>query len=372
MTYKRLVTALMLGLSVAGVSSHAGPALAEEMSVEAQGNAVVSEEAAVTSEPTASQAGQESEATGEAMQAPAGAIVTSEQAPSADPVDPEDLAEIKDYGHKLTVKGKQMNVYEAGDKSKPTLLFMPGMSEYSQVLTHKNLIDRLAKKYHVVVVEPFGYGLSDMTDEPRTTENIVSELNESIEQLGLDKVTLVAHSMSGIYAAQYAKYHPEKVAGVIGIDSSTPMMNGGQEVTFMAAGSEDIRSELQYLPTIPDVDADVNEQYKALAYILAGNSTVTDEIQRSNQNLKDAESLKIPKQVPAMYLLAEDSARDMEMRREGIPQITESWEDQHKSLSEDPENVQVHTLEGDHLLYLTQYEEMARLIDEFVQAHVTA
>lgn len=96
------------------------------------------------------------------------------------PTDKEELKKlIKDYGTKITVKDLQMNVYELGAEHKgesKTLVFMPGLGEASQPLTHKNLLDALAKKYHILVVEPFGYGLSDVSNEERTVENITEEL----------------------------------------------------------------------------------------------------------------------------------------------------------------------------------------------------
>lgn len=286
------------------------------------------------------------------------------------PTDPEELkALIKEYGHKITVNGHQMNIYEMGEEHKgqsKTLVFMPGLGEASQPLTHKNLLDLLAKKYHILVVEPFGYGLSDVSHEERTVDTIIDELHQALQQEKVDKYLLVAHSLSGIYAMKYAQKYPEEVQGVVGMDTSTPMMNGFMDMQHEEAPVDDSGAATD-LPEIPDVDDEVNEQYKLIAQLNLNNEDVADESERSNQVLLDNKDEKIPAGIPALYLLAQDSYEDIEMRREFMDKITEDWEEQHISMSENPDEVETHVLEGDHLIYMTQYEEMARLIDEFAQ-----
>ncbi|MGX7349231.1 alpha/beta fold hydrolase [Dolosicoccus paucivorans] len=288
------------------------------------------------------------------------------------PTDKEELKKlIKDYGTKITVKDLQMNVYELGAEHKgesKTLVFMPGLGEASQPLTHKNLLDALAKKYHILVVEPFGYGLSDVSNEERTVENITEELHSALEQMDVKEYYLVAHSLSGLYALKYSQMYQDEVLGVIGMDTSTPMMNGFMEMQHEEAPIDD-SGQATDLPEIPDVDDEVNLQYQYIAQLNLNNADVVDESARSNQVLNDFKDEKIPSGIPALYLLAQDSYEDIEMRREFMDKITEDWEMQHKLLSENPDEVETHILEGDHLIYMTQYEEMARLIDEFINNH---
>lgn len=60
-------------------------------------------------------------------------------------------------------------------QGKIPLVVFPGQAEISPRYAYKNLLDRLGKKYKIYTVEPLGYGLSDMTDKPRTIENITKE-----------------------------------------------------------------------------------------------------------------------------------------------------------------------------------------------------
>ena len=57
------------------------------------------------------------------------------------------------------------------------------MEQPHQRLILSRLSIELSPFYKVVVVEPFGYGLSDETEKERTTENIVNEIHEALQSL---------------------------------------------------------------------------------------------------------------------------------------------------------------------------------------------
>lgn len=88
---------------------------------------------------------------------------------------------IEPYGQHVSVDGKNMNVFIQGD-GPDTVVLLPGFGTASPALDFKLLIDELSPHYKVVVVEPFGYGLSDATKKERTSENIVSEIHEALQQ----------------------------------------------------------------------------------------------------------------------------------------------------------------------------------------------
>lgn len=86
---------------------------------------------------------------------------------------------IKPYGQSVAVDGKHMNVLIQG-KGEDTVVLLPGYGTPAPALDFKPLIDELSPFYKVVVIEPFGYGLSDVTEKERTTENMVSEIHEAL------------------------------------------------------------------------------------------------------------------------------------------------------------------------------------------------
>lgn len=106
------------------------------------------------------------------------------------------------------------------DPSKETLLMLPALAVPSPNIYFKPLAEALSSAYNVVVIEPFGYGLSDMTESARTVENINSELYDVLETLEIDTCTLLAHSISGVYGLNFLYSYPEKVNAFIAIDNT--------------------------------------------------------------------------------------------------------------------------------------------------------
>lgn len=88
--------------------------------------------------------------------------------------------------------------------------FFLGKGTPSPVLDFKLLIDELSPEYKVVAIEPFGYGLSDETEKARKTENIVSEVHEAVQQLGIDRYVLMGLSITGLYGVSYVNSYPDE------------------------------------------------------------------------------------------------------------------------------------------------------------------
>jgi len=132
--------------------------------------------------------------------------------------------QISPYGTPVTVDGKRMNVVVAGEG--PDIVLLPGFGTASPALDFAPLVEELAVDHRVTVVEPFGYGLSDGTDAERTTANIVTEIHDAVEALGLERYTLMGHSIVGIYGIDYANRYPDEVTAFVGIDVSVPGQPG--------------------------------------------------------------------------------------------------------------------------------------------------
>lgn len=128
---------------------------------------------------------------------------------------------IETYGETVTVDGREMNVLVTGTGSQDVVL-LPGFGTASPVLDFEPLVADLAKDHRVIVVEPFGYGLSDGTDRERTTRNIVSEVHAALQALDVDRYILMGHSIAGLYGIEYANRYPDEVSAFIGIDTSVP------------------------------------------------------------------------------------------------------------------------------------------------------
>ena len=128
----------------------------------------------------------------------------------------------RQIGRYVSVSGKQMNVYVAGDGA-CTIVLMPGLGTAAPALDFMPLIDALSTEYRVVIAEPFGYGWSDLTDAARTVQNIVEEQRAALKEAGISgPYILMPHSISGVYATYYANTYPDEIAAIIGIDCTLP------------------------------------------------------------------------------------------------------------------------------------------------------
>lgn len=113
-------------------------------------------------------------------------------------------------GDLVEVDGHNMSIYSEGTGEK-TLVFMSGRGTCSPILDFKPLYSLLSDEYKIVVVEKFGYGFSDVVDEPRDIDTMLSQTRVALQEAGHDgPYVLCPHSMSGIealyWAQQYAIY----------------------------------------------------------------------------------------------------------------------------------------------------------------------
>ena len=126
------------------------------------------------------------------------------------------------YGEKIEIKGKNINIVEKGLENNQVVIIDPGYGTTAPGLDFMPLMDELSQTYHVIAIEPFGYGDSDTIGSPRTVENITDELHQVIQKLGYTKYILCSHSISGVYSLYYLDKYQDEVTGFIGMDTSVP------------------------------------------------------------------------------------------------------------------------------------------------------
>lgn len=266
--------------------------------------------------------------------------------------------EIKPYGKTVTVKGKKMNTYTVGTGDK-NIVWFPGLASVSPVLTYTNALKELSPNYKVTVIEPFGYGLSDVIGTDRTLNNIVEELHEAVKQvLGDEQYYIMAHSISGVYSMKYVNDYRKEVLGFIGIDTSTPDMYDGINLSI---GDSDLNTEFS-IPDISDVSDDINKQYQALAKKVIGNLDAKNEAKFTSHNLQEGKKYSFPKDMPVLFLLANQSVKDRLL----VPTENKDWVKMHTDLVKDSDFSKTVTLDGDHLLYDKAYREIAREVKSFI------
>jgi pimeloyl-ACP methyl ester carboxylesterase len=106
------------------------------------------------------------------------------------------------------------NVFGSGNV---TLVFVHGWSCDSRYWREQ--IPHFAKKYQVVTVDLAGHGHSEQTRKVYSLESFGQDVNAVVRQLDAKKVILIGHSMSGSIIAEAAKLMPDRVIGLIGVDT---------------------------------------------------------------------------------------------------------------------------------------------------------
>ncbi|MDQ0208850.1 pimeloyl-ACP methyl ester carboxylesterase [Alkalicoccobacillus murimartini] len=269
---------------------------------------------------------------------------------------------IESYGQLVPVNGEHINVTIEGE-GEETVVLLPGYGTAAPALDFKPLIEELSPYYKVVVVEPFGYGLSDYTEKDRTTENIVNETHEVLQNLGIDQYILMGHSIAGIYGLDYVNKYQDEVTAFVGIDTSVPTQAGmdtefpiktfnflnksGIVRLFMKLGDDPYES-------LPYND-ETKEQMRILTHKNLYNPSNINEMQHFESNFNAAKALDFPSDLPLLFFLEADNTD------------VDGWIPMHEEQVKDSEHGEVILLEGDHYLHHTQSEKMVEMVRDFLK-----
>lgn len=269
---------------------------------------------------------------------------------------------IQAYGQLVPVDGKNMNVLIEGN-SEETVVLLTGYGTAAPALDFKPLIKELAPFYKVVVVEPFGYGLSDGTTKERTNENIASEIHEALQSLNIDKYILMGHSIAGIYGLEYVNKYEDEVSAFIGIDSSVPTQPGMDVElpidTFQLLQKSGIARLVLKLSDDPyatlPFDNETKEQLRMITHKNLYTSTLMNEMKNFNRNFQAAASLSFPKTLPLMLFIQANNTD------------VEGWIPLHEEQVKDSVFGEMVLLEGDHYLHHTKSKEIVENFRAFME-----
>lgn len=266
------------------------------------------------------------------------------------------------YGQQVSVDGKQMNIAIQGE-GEETVVLLPGFGTASPFLDFKPLVDELSLHYKVVVVEPFGYGLSDQTNKERSTANIVGEIHEALQSLQLDRFILMGHSISGLYSLDYANRYPDEVIAFVGLDSSVPSISEQKIDSSMTApvkwfrdlGFARLQVKLEADPYdgLP-YDDETKEQLNILTLKNRFNTTQLNEIESMYDNFQRAQQQAFPPQLPVLFFVQANHP------------VIEQWVPEHEKQIKDSDYGDIVLLEGDHYLHRTHFKEIAEVFRSFM------
>jgi pimeloyl-ACP methyl ester carboxylesterase len=123
-------------------------------------------------------------------------------------------------GHLHVVQGLRVHLHCLGS-GQPTVVIDAGIGASS--IEWSPILEGLADTTRVCAWDRPGYGWSDPGPSPRTTPQVAGELLELLKTSATEGPwVLVGHSFGGFTARYLAARHPEQVAALVLVESSTP------------------------------------------------------------------------------------------------------------------------------------------------------
>lgn len=118
----------------------------------------------------------------------------------------------------LHIGDDEIRYLQAGDSGSAVVLLHGGGIDAAH-LSWDPTLEALADGHRVIAPDFPGYGHSDAPDASYTMDYFLSFLDEFLDQLGLDSVSLVGLSLGGGVALGYALRAPERVENLILVNS---------------------------------------------------------------------------------------------------------------------------------------------------------
>jgi len=118
--------------------------------------------------------------------------------------------------HTVKVDGLNLFYREAGEPSRPTIVLLHGFPSSSHM--YRDLIPKLAVKYHVIATDYPGFGYSDQpaaTDFAYTFDHLAAVTDDLLNLLNLDKYSIYIQDYGSPVGFRLLVKHPGKIQAII-------------------------------------------------------------------------------------------------------------------------------------------------------------
>lgn len=271
-------------------------------------------------------------------------------------------------GELVEVNGNNMSVYTEGNGDK-TLVFMSGGGTCSPILDFKSLYSLLSNEYKIAVVEKFGYGFSDVVDESRDIDTILSETRMALKKADVEgPYVLCPHSMSGLEALYWAQKYPEEVEAIVGLDMAVPGYYDEMNISIPILKLGQYGAALgiiRWVPGLAESDAikygtlsdKEKEIYRALFYQRTATVSMINEAKVVKDNANAVKKNGIP-QVPMLLFISDGSG--------GTGFTKEKWRSIPKEYISGSDNASYIELDCPHYVHDYEFEEISKEIRNFI------
>ena len=124
----------------------------------------------------------------------------------------------------LQLNGFKMNYLESGDGPEPVVFVHGWVSSHRW---WRPVLERLPQGLRGYAIDLRGAGDSEAVETGHTFEQYAADLHQFVEALGLERFTLVGHSMGGQISLQYALQHQARLKALMLVD---PVAASGNKI----------------------------------------------------------------------------------------------------------------------------------------------
>ncbi|MEK5108787.1 alpha/beta hydrolase [Cytobacillus sp. FSL K6-0129] len=290
----------------------------------------------------------------------------------------------------------KMEILSKGNKGQ-TIIILTGMG--CSFDEWYNITKVLSQTNRVVMFHRPGLGESEIRNgnETRNTQAVVNELLELLTVLEItEPIILVGHSYGGLCAQHFVKTHPQKVAGIVLVDSTSvdlqeldqlhlPVLDEDETDedwlekcnSYSSMEEEQLKRILN--PTIPEELKSIPEeiQQRLLDFQIKPSlyKAMHSEISNWKQDAKIIKSLETTINVP-LIVLGRDKEFNIKLgKQDGLPEgeliiFEEKWQElinRQVNLSNDSKIVFVR--DASHSIHINRPGIIIQIISEIVNKH---
>ena len=130
---------------------------------------------------------------------------------------------------------------EVGDK---VVVLLHGYLE--NMMVWDDFVPLLYKQVRVVTLDIPGHGISEVKGETHSMEYLADTLAYALDALGVERATVVGHSMGGYVALAFAEKYPLRLDGIVLLhstpyaDSDEKRRNREREISLIRSGKKEL------------------------------------------------------------------------------------------------------------------------------------
>ena len=274
-----------------------------------------------------------------------------------------------DYQSCVYIGTECINVYRDG-KGEQTIVIIPEVDVLVPFIEYRPLMDQLSLEYEVVLIEPFGKGLSDVTTSERSLSQIVSELHSAINLSGVDEpYILMSVGYSNLYALPYLYQYQDEVSMYVTIDPNVPNQIDHMKYSPVSKTTSVVRTmgwaRLAKV-MMPEVlspskysDAYSTTQMNTMMEVAAlklGNSNIIEESQAINDVMKELHGMTPPTSIPTLAFIP---TYDIDMYDWWLPEM--------QSFFQESDNCKISVSRAFQFMHRTNYHEIYVDLGRFME-----